>query len=159
MGDKDLSEKLFLGLNDVFADVCNAFVFDETEKINPEDLQPYPTESVVGDVSGLKHGFRDVAKVCKQCGVDMLLLGVEDQTAVDYDMAVRVMFADAMHYHNLCEDTPDNKDKNEDGETARNVDEGDDINAGKTSDKLTKSLKKPRFPVITIVLYFGMDQR
>ena len=152
MGDKDLSEKLFLGLNDVFADVCNAFVFNEPGKIKPEDLQPYPTESVVGDVSGLKQGFRDVAKVYKQCGVNLLLLGMEDQTAVDYDMAARVMFADAMHYYNLCDDKE--KRENKENEADPETKESDDAPS-----KGTKPPKTARFPVVTVVLYFGMDRR
>ncbi len=152
MGDKDLSEKLFLGLNDVFADVCNAFVFDEPGKIKPEELQPYPTESVVGDASGLRQGFRDVAKVYKQCGVNLLLLGLEDQTAIDYDMAVRVMFADAMHYHNLCADIE--KRENMGNDAHSETPERDDA-----PPKRPKSPKRARFPVITVVLYFGMDRR
>ena len=150
MGDKDLCEKAFFGFNDVFADVCNGLIFNEPGKVKAEDLQPYPTESLVLDEAGATHGFRDVAKVYRRNGINLLLVGLENQTRVDYHMVARVMMADARHYMNMSERAkrPDRRKANNRRRRSR-----------RARSKLHNNHQSSRFPVVTYVLYFGYKRR
>ena len=66
---------------------------------------------------------RDVAKILKKDNVKIVLLGLENQTAVDADMPLRCLAYDGASYR---------------------------------SQLLNKNAE--RYPVITVVLYFGMDR-
>ncbi len=150
MGDKDLCEKALFGFNDVFADVCNGVIFNVPGKVKPEDLQPYPTESLVLEDSSATHGFRDVAKVYRRNGINLLLVGLENQTKVDYQMVARVMLADARHYMNMSERSkrPDRRKANNRRRRSR-----------RALSKLQNNHQNTRFPVVTYVLYFGYKRR
>ena len=39
MGQKDLSEKILVAYDDVFADIVNVLMFNGQEKIRPEELE------------------------------------------------------------------------------------------------------------------------
>ena len=139
MAQKDLSEKLLISFNDVFADICNALIFKKTGKINPSDLFPFPTEMLGKQHDHIRQGYRDVIKLYKRCGIDMMLIGLENQTKVDYSMVSRMMLYDAMNYATQMDLARQNRKKRK---------------KRKHSKKKTTNL-----PIISCVLYFGYTRR
>lgn len=124
MGQKDMAEKLLADYNDVFADIVNVLLFDGRDEVSEDDLVETKVKSQYkADDSKLHEQERDVAKILKKDNVKIVLLGLENQTAVDADMPLRCLAYDGASYRSQM------MDKNTD-----------------------------RYPVITIVLYFGMDR-
>ena len=150
MGDKDLAEKILFGFADVFADLCNGVIFGVPGKVKPKDLQPYPTESVVLCGDSFKQGYRDVAKVYRRKGINLLLVGLENQTAVDMNMVARVMLADAMHYMNLVRAITPPKRKRVNNRRR---------NSRRAASKFQNAIQNARFPAVTYVLYMGYKRR
>lgn len=124
MGQKDMAEKLLADYNDVFADIVNVLLFDGRNEISEDDLVETKVKSQYkADDSRLHELERDVAKILKKDHVKIVLLGLENQTAIDADMPLRCLAYDGASYR---------------------------------SQLLNKSAE--RYPVITVVLYFGMDR-
>ena len=124
MGQKDMAEKLLADYNDVFADIVNVLLFDGRDEVSEDDLVETKVKSQYkADDSKLHEQERDVAKILKKDNVKMVLLGLENQTAIDADMPLRCLAYDGASYR---------------------------------SQLLNKSAE--RYPVITVVLYFGMDR-
>ena len=129
MNDKDLREKSFFGLNDVFAEFLNAFYRPkDAPPILPEELADAPTEFVSGvRGGGLAHKFRDALKCLRnEIGINLAFFGLENQTKPDRTMPIRVMGYDWLVY--------DNQIKQRHG-------------------------KQKLLPVVTFVVYFGYDKR
>ena len=121
MGQKDISEKTFISLNDVFADIFNVLVFKGTDVIEEDSLTDVVVRSQYKAEDGKLHEEeRDAAKLWKHHNFNLVLFGVENQTEVDGDMPFRVIGYDG---------------------------------AGYRSQMLGN--KAERFPVVTIILYFG----
>lgn len=99
MGKKDLAEKKLEEYNDVFADIFNTLLF-EKNVIDPEQLKASGTAALYKtDDGNLKEQFRDTLKEyqnCKQYAV--AFYGVENQSAYDATMPVRVMGYDYGSY-------------------------------------------------------------
>ena len=124
MGQKDMAEKLLADYNDVFADIVNVLLFDGRDEVSEDDLVETKVKSQYkADDSKLHEQERDVAKILKKDNVKIVLLGLENQTAIDADMPLRCLAYDGTSYR---------------------------------SQLLNKSAE--RYPVITVVLYFGMDR-
>lgn len=124
MGQKDMAEKLLADYNDVFADIVNVLLFDGRDEVSEDDLVETKVKSQYkADDSSLHEQERDVAKILKKDNVKIVLLGLENQTAIDADMPLRCLAYDGASYR---------------------------------SQLLNKSAE--RYPVITVVLYFGMDR-
>ena len=124
MGQKDMAEKLLADYNDVFADIVNVLLFDGRDEVSEDDLVETKVKSQYkADDSKLHEQERDVAKILKKDNVKIVLLGLENQTAIDADMPLRCLAYDGASYR---------------------------------SQLLNKSAE--RYPVITVVLYFGMDR-
>ena len=139
MAQKDLSEKQLISFNDVFADICNGLIFKKPGKIKPSELFPFPTEMLGCYREYLKQGYRDVVKLYKHCGINMMLIGVENQSKVDYSMVSRMMLYDAMNYAMQDETRRHSKRKHRKRKRTRR--------------------KVERLPVVSCVLYFGYKQR
>ena len=121
MGQKDISEKTFISLNDVFADIFNVLVFKGADVIKEDSLTDAVVRSQYKAEDGKLHEEeRDAAKLWKHHNFNLVLFGVENQTKVDGDMPFRVIGYDGAGYRSQMLDD-----------------------------------KKERFPVVTIVLYFG----
>lgn len=111
MAEKDIVTKEYMSDNEVFADTFNFYFFNGEQVINPANLKDLDTnEKVV--VEGLEYDlisqkFRDLLKSCiiKTDDVNSyMILGIENQTKVDYSMVARVMLYDAMQYLKQCTD-------------------------------------------------------
>jgi len=125
MGQKDISEKILMDYNDVFADIINVLVFHGEERVNPNDLVNTAVHAQYKAEEGKLHEEeRDVIKFWKTAGIKFALLGLENQTNVDAQMPFRVIGYDGAGYRSQL--------------------------AGK---------EKTVVPVVTFVLYFGIEKR
>ena len=131
---KDIAEKSFIALNDVFADIFNVLVFQGKQVITPDLLEDIVTVSQYkADDSKPHEQERDTCKLWKGLGINLILTGIENQTRPERDMPFRCIGYDGASYRSqLLKKTE---------KTVR----------GKK--KLVAS--KERYPVVTIVLYFG----
>jgi len=137
MGQKDITQKNFEAYNDVFSDVVNGTLFDGREVIKPEALVDATAKSQYkADDNVIHEQERDVAKYWtdRNCYIRLALLGVENQLAIDMDMPLRVIGYDGSSY--------------------RDEMNHDEIVIDEVTGKKHK-IRRERYPVVTIVLYFG----
>ena len=90
MGEKDVAEKTLKSYNDEFADIMNALLFDGKQLVQESDLIDAQTFSQYKADNALHLQERDVAKYWKHGKVCMTLIGLENQTAPDKSMPLRV---------------------------------------------------------------------
>ena len=105
MPDKDSLAREYISQPDVFAEIFNYLIYGGVRVIQPGQLAEADTrQTLVLGAGGRKktlERYRDLFRklVAKTDGEKVLaLLGVENQTAVDYGMPVRVMLYDAISY-------------------------------------------------------------
>ena len=130
MGEKDIAEKMLEEYNDVFADIVNVLLFDGEALVKEDALTEASRLTQYKADDRLHEQERDVAKFWQNDGaIRICLYGLENQTDVDTDIPLRVISYDGAGYRmQLLADRA-----GEDG----------------------KKKKSPRFPVVTLVLYFG----
>ena len=125
MGNKDVSEKILEDYNDVFADIVNVIIFQEEERVKPDELRNLPVHSQYkAEDAKLHEQERDVAKLWSRGNVELAICGVENQTKIEKFMPLRVLGYDGASYRS----------------------------------QLLNKKKKP-MPVVTLVLYFGIDRK
>lgn len=144
----DIVLKNYWSNNEQFADLFNAVLFNGEQLIKPEELEDIDTE----EASVLEHreyaeslkASRDVIKIQKKAtiqGVELVLLGLENQEHIHYAMPMRIMGYDYGSYKKQY-------DSNAKGYKDKNGLEEDEY--------LSKMKKTDKFiPVITIVIYYG----
>ena len=125
MAEKDITEKNLEALNDVFADIVNVLLFKGEQVINEKDLETDTTKSMFKADGKIHEQERDVSKFWKNGEIRISILGIENQTAQDSDMPLRVISYDGASYKQQL------LDKNQ----------------------------KKRYPVATLVLYFGTEEK
>ena len=125
MAEKDITEKNLEALNDVFADIVNALLFKGEQVINEKDLEADTTKSMFKADGKIHEQERDVSKFWKNGEIRISILGIENQTAQDSDMPLRVISYDGASYKQQLLDTN----------------------------------QKKRYPVATLVLYFGTEEK
>ena len=125
MADKDITEKNLEALNDVFADIVNVLLFKGEQVINEKDLEADTTKSMFKADGKIHEQERDVSKFWKNGEIRISILGIENQTAQDSDMPLRVISYDGASY----------------------------------KQQLLDEKQKKRYPVATLVLYFGTEEK
>jgi len=134
MAQADIAEKSFIALNDVFADIFNVLVFEGKQLMTEDALSDQsPLSSYKAADEQLHEQERDTFKLWHGHGVNLLLAGIENQTQPDKDMPFRIIGYDGAAYRSQLLKT---EEKVIDGEVKRVP-------------------VKERYPVLTIVLYFG----
>lgn len=99
MAQKDLAEKVLLDYNDVFADIVNVLLFHGKQVISPDELQNQSVHSQYkADDEQLHEQERDVVKNWVKGGVCLGICGIENQTAIDPGMVLRVLGYDGASY-------------------------------------------------------------
>ena len=122
MREKDITEKALENYDDVFADIVNALVFDGEKIVKGTELeQVLPKEAYNNSEGEIHEQERDVVKAWRNGTIRIALLGMENQTDVDYDMPLRTISYDGASYGN----------------------------------QVNNKAQKRRYPVITLVLFFG----
>lgn len=127
MGEKDATEKTLESYADVFADIVNVLLFDGKRIIDPEELRDALPRSIYKADGKLHEQERDTAKFWLSGQIRIAFLGLENQTEIEEDMALRVISYDGAAYR-------------------------DQMNRDQTGKP------KERYPVVTLVLYFGYQK-
>lgn len=128
-----------------FADLFNAILFEGEEVINPDDLVELdPRESLLirnqGQTVALNR-VRDV--VMKTNGkMDFVILGIENQTHIDYQMPLRTRMMDDLNYQKQVKRIKEEHQRN------KELKESEEFLSGmKGEDRL--------MPVFNAVIYYG----
>ncbi len=99
MAEKDLSEKILLSYDDVFADIVNGLLFKGEERIKPKSLKDKIVHSQYkASDDKLHEEERDVFKVWEDCGIEIALCGLENQSQPYRMMPARVISYDGASY-------------------------------------------------------------
>ena len=152
MGKKDIQAHEFLANNARFADLCNYFLFDGREIIDPGELKEQDTTEIFSAFGISKkelhlQKWRDLLKhvVVKSTNYcTYIIIGVENQSEIHYAMPIKNMIYDAINYGRQTKEAAKMHKKKKD--TKNNA----EFLAGFTKeDKLT--------PVITLTVYWGCE--
>jgi len=96
---KDISEKILVDYNDVFADIMNVCIYNGKEIVKPDELENTSVHSQYKAEDGKLHEQeRDVTKYWKQRGVEIAIYGIENQIKVDKNMPFRMIGYDGAAY-------------------------------------------------------------
>lgn len=99
MGEKDITEKVLEDYNDVFADIVNGLLFKGEQRIRKEDLRTInPVSQYKADDSRLHEQVRDVVKEWTVSNVRIAICGLENQSAPDKNMPLRVFGYEGASY-------------------------------------------------------------
>ena len=94
-----MSEKILEDYNDVFSDIVNVLLFHGQELIEPSALESISVHSQYkGEDAKLHEQERDVAKKWKRYNVQLAIIGIENQTAVEKKMPFRLIGYDGASY-------------------------------------------------------------
>ena len=119
MGVKDIEQKQLEDYNDVFADIVNVNVFAGRQVVKKNELVNTKDKTRFKSTDGvITEQERDVAKWWKKSKVRIALIGLENQTKIDFKMCFRLCSYDGAAYKSQYNE-------------------------------------KRKYPVITLVLYFG----
>ncbi|MCX4338617.1 MAG: Rpn family recombination-promoting nuclease/putative transposase [Lachnospiraceae bacterium] len=149
MGDVDISVKNFIKLRSVFAQLFSEGVYHGEVKIDPNKLQELDTvnqETVKladGQLKNLER-LRDTQRITMLFDKKMafqIIMGVEEQTGVNYYMPVRCMELDALSYSYQCRKISEEAKENH--------------TIKKYSDGVPKGTKI--IPTVTLVFYVGKE--
>ena len=92
MGQKDITEKLLEDYNDVFADIVNVLLFRGNRIVKEESLKETKVKSQYKAEAGKLHEQeRDVAKYWQDGNALVAICGLENQTAEEKYMPLRVV--------------------------------------------------------------------
>ena len=123
-----------MALDDVFSDIVNVLIFDGEQVVVPDSLKDMIAFSQYKATDYKIHEQeRDVFKLWNNKSVNSVLIGIENQTKSDKNMPFRVMGYDGASYRSQL--------------LKKRV-------VRKGGKKITVLCKR-RFPVITMILYFG----
>lgn len=133
MAGKDITEKALLAYNDVFADIVNNLLFHGEQFIGEDELEQGRERSVYMGDKSLREQERDNSKFWRKNDIRIAFIGAESETEADDSISFRVIGYDGASYRDqIC------YEYNENGKRVRRM---------------------TRYPVITIVLYFGYKKR
>lgn len=141
MGEKDIAEKVLEDYNDVFADIVNVLLFQGEQIVRPEQLEDKTLRSSYKADGKLREIVRDVGKNWNQDTIRIACLGIENQTDSDADMPLRAISYDGAEYR---------------AQLIRDISSQDGGDGDIISTKKRRDIK--RYPVVTLVLYFGYEK-
>ena len=147
MGEIDIYLKNFIKIDSVFAQLFNQGVFGGKCLIDPDKLQEQDSVSqetvkIAKDQLKSLERLRDVQKIAKVFDEQIkfqIILGVENQSGVNYYMPVRCMELDALTYTYQCRKISEKAKEKK--------------NLKKYADGVPKGTKI--IPVVTLVFYYG----
>ncbi|MBQ9438185.1 MAG: transposase, partial [Lachnospiraceae bacterium] len=134
MAGKDITEKTLESFNDVFADILNVLLFNGKIIVKEGDLEQTVLRSFYKADGKLREQERDTAKFWNKLNFHISLFGLENETQAEDDLPLRVIGYDGAGYRDQLFFETDEEGKR----------------------RLNKNL---RYPVITLVLYFGYKKR
>ena len=154
MGRKDAVTKVYMEQNNIFADAFNYYIFGGQQVIMPERLKALDiTELAVpygADSAGEpEQKYRDVMKSLTAMYDEQaayLLLGIENQSDVNYAMPVKNLLYDALNYAKQVQEAAASHREEKD---YKGHNQGEFLSGFYKEDKL--------IPVITLVIFFSPD--
>ncbi len=123
----DSSEKLLADYNDVFADIMNVFLYDGERVIKEEELENSKDRSQYKAEGRLHEQERDVSKFYNGNEMRIAFLGIEHQSKDEKYMPLRIISYDGSAYR-----------------------------AQLLNKKTGNGKEQKPYPVITLILYFGV---
>ena len=174
MSNADVVTKNYMRANKIFADAFNYLLYDGRPVIDPDSLRELDSTELAllfGDTGGgtdkssfdkgshkknpeyieTVQKYRDVLKsaVIKQDdSASYVILGLENQTSVNYAIAVKNIIYDALQYGRQVREIADTHKKSSQGFKGRS-----------SAEFLSGFCKGDRLkPVITLVIHFGADE-
>lgn len=99
---KDISDKYLLKFPEIFAEVYNKLAFKRGFSLDPENLEEFPTESILPEFNTVRNQYRDVIMkyTTKDGDQDSVycMLGMENQSNIDPNMMLRIVSYDGAIY-------------------------------------------------------------
>ncbi len=147
MGKSNTAIRQYLSDKTRFADIVNGTIFDGEQIIHPEDLEQVDGESdiLLQDKTGKEKNvqrFRDITMRWKQ-KTDVAILACESQENIHYAMPVRTMLYDSLSYV----------------EQIKQIWKKPSQEQYSKEEFLSQFRKDDHiYPVITIVLYYGLTE-
>ena len=140
MGKKDITEKKILDFNDVFADIINTIIYDGKQHVQAGHLQAALPRSIYKVDGKISEQERDTAKYWRDDKRCFALIGIENQTKeVRQTLPLRIISYDGAGYRAQIRKRDDIVREN-----------------ARLKDRTKKIPLPDLYPVITIVLYFGL---
>ena len=133
MGEKDILEKSLCAYNDVFSDIVNNLVFGGSARVLEDQLENATVHTAYQGENAFRELERDVSKFWMENDIRIALLGVENESQPEDDMAFRIIGYDGASYRDQIRYETDE------------------------SGNRKKIISK--YPVVTLVLYFGYKER
>ena len=160
MGLKDSVTKDYIHNNKVFADAFNYFIYEGEPVIDPQSLieidttelaVPYYANEKNGMQTEAEQRFRDALKattIMYNDNATYVILGVENQTEVNYAMPVKNLVYDALQYgRQVTELARKHRNEWKERHPGKKPKSEEFISGVTKEDRLT--------PVITLVIHFG----
>lgn len=129
MAEKDMTEKALEAFNDVFADIINNLLFHGRKRIPEDELEQGKERSIYQGEKSLREQERDTSKYWRKNNIRIAYIGLENETEAEDDMPLRIIGYDGAAYRDQIAYETDKNGRRK-----------------KLSD---------RYPVVTLVLYFG----
>lgn len=133
MAGKDIAEKTLESYNDVFSDIINVLLFNGNRKVMEDELEQAVARSSYKADRKLREQERDTAKYWRKYNIRISLFGLENETVQEDDMPFRIIGYDGAAYRDQI-----SYELDENGKRKKNI--------------------IPRYPVVTLVLYFGLTR-
>ena len=89
MAEKDLTQKILLSYEDVFADCENALAYGGLQRLKPENLHPAPTESYYRGKERLHNQFADVSAYLVEEGAIRMQFLIGNETELEKYQVLR----------------------------------------------------------------------
>ena len=165
IGAIDAITKAYIRKNEVFADAFNYFMYDGVQVIQPERLKELDSTEIAillneKDTKDKKavqveahQKYRDILKsaaIMEDGHTAYILLGIENQTDVNYAMPVRNMLYDALQYTKQVSEIADVHRRKKENSNHKSVSHAEFISGFYKNDRL--------IPVITLVIYFNANE-
>ena len=142
MGEKDIMEKTLETYNDVFADIVNVLLFDGEQVVKEDSLDDAIARyHYKADLGRLHEMERDALKYWKDSGIRIAFFGLENQTVAEKYMPLRCIGYDGAEYRRQL------------------IKEYKTVNDPDNGEEKKVSVRRTPCPVVTLVLYFGFEER
>ena len=111
MATKDIAEKHLVEYNDIFCDLVNMAFYKGEPLIKPNTLEDRRARELIHKEKKIAEIERDVCKIYKKAQVELAILGIENQTAPDKYMPIRLMEYNTAAYRTQLEELEEKKRK------------------------------------------------
>lgn len=111
MAEKDITSKTLESYNSVFADIVNCLLFNGETVIKEDELTPAEKSSQYKADGNIYSQERDVSKFWMNSNINIAFIGIENQSAPDELMPMRIMNYDGAVYRDQYKNINKNRNK------------------------------------------------